>query len=295
MNGSREVTFAVLAATLSLVAIFAPVIFIGGIIGQFFESFAVVVTFGVLVSLVRLAHADADAVLALPAGAEAQGRVYRTLDRFFAGLENAVPRHARLVAAPPLERARARRSLSAFGGLLLQHVGKELAPQQDEGEFLVSMRTPLGSSIQYTEAQAARSRGDREALPGSRNRVGHHRPGPARAGEPGDAVIGAHEAARASASARSSRCSTTSAARLAEMPGARVFPRGFGVVPRPADRAAAVRRHAARICRRWAAHATEIQRAAAGQPGDRAHGHRPAARPAAAGARPDRGPPQRSA
>ncbi|MFZ5472557.1 MAG: efflux RND transporter permease subunit, partial [Pseudomonadota bacterium] len=51
LAGSREVVFAVLAATLSLVSIFAPVIFMGGIIGMFFQSFAVVVTFGVLVSL----------------------------------------------------------------------------------------------------------------------------------------------------------------------------------------------------------------------------------------------------
>ena len=51
VNGANEVVFAVIAATLALVSIFAPVIFMNGIIGQFFRSFAVVVTFGVLVSL----------------------------------------------------------------------------------------------------------------------------------------------------------------------------------------------------------------------------------------------------
>jgi HAE1 family hydrophobic/amphiphilic exporter-1 len=40
-----------MAATLTLVAIFAPVIFMQGIIGRFFEAFAIVVTFGVLASL----------------------------------------------------------------------------------------------------------------------------------------------------------------------------------------------------------------------------------------------------
>ncbi|MBX9705865.1 MAG: efflux RND transporter permease subunit, partial [Gammaproteobacteria bacterium] len=49
--GSNEVVFAVLASSASLVCIFAPVIFMDGIIGMFFKSFAVVVTFGVLVSL----------------------------------------------------------------------------------------------------------------------------------------------------------------------------------------------------------------------------------------------------
>ena len=50
-QGSREVVFAVMAASLTLVAIFAPVVFMQGIIGSFFRSFAVVVTCGVLVSL----------------------------------------------------------------------------------------------------------------------------------------------------------------------------------------------------------------------------------------------------
>ena len=71
VNGSKEVVFAVIAATLSLVSIFAPVIFLSGIIGQFFRSFAVVVTFGVLGLAVRLADADAHALLALPQGRKA--------------------------------------------------------------------------------------------------------------------------------------------------------------------------------------------------------------------------------
>ena len=43
--------FAVLASSLALISIFAPVIYMDGIIGKFFESFAVVVTVGIIVSL----------------------------------------------------------------------------------------------------------------------------------------------------------------------------------------------------------------------------------------------------
>ena len=50
VEGTKQVMFAVLAATLSLVAIFVPVVFMGGMIGRFFSSFSVVVVFGVLVS-----------------------------------------------------------------------------------------------------------------------------------------------------------------------------------------------------------------------------------------------------
>lgn len=151
MNGSREVTFAVLAATLALVAIFAPVIFIGGVIGQFFKSFAVVVTFGVLVSwfvALTLTPMLCSRFLRVQ---KHGGPVHRALDRFFARLDSSY-RWA-------LDRALAHRwkVLGATALVVLSsqyffgQVGKELAPQQDEGRFLVSLRTPLGSSIDYTE------------------------------------------------------------------------------------------------------------------------------------------------
>jgi HAE1 family hydrophobic/amphiphilic exporter-1 len=50
ISGSNEVFFAVLAASLSLVCIFGPVIFMSGLVGKFFQSFAVVTTIGVLAS-----------------------------------------------------------------------------------------------------------------------------------------------------------------------------------------------------------------------------------------------------
>lgn len=151
MNGSREVTFAVLAATLSLVAIFAPVIFIGGVIGQFFKSFAVVVTFGVLVSwFVALTLTPMLCSRFLRVHKHG-GPVHRALDRFFSAMDSGY-RWA-------LDRALAHRwkvlAVTALVVLSSQYffgqVGRELAPQQDEGRFLVSLRTPLGSSIDYTE------------------------------------------------------------------------------------------------------------------------------------------------
>ena len=151
MNGSREVTFAVLAATLSLVAIFAPVIFIGGVIGQFFKSFAVVVTVGVLVSWFVALTLTPMLCSRFIRVHKHDGPVHRALDRFFAGIDSGY-RWA-------LDRALAHRwkvlGVTVLIVLSSQYffaqVGKELAPQQDEGRFLVSLRTPLGSSIEYTE------------------------------------------------------------------------------------------------------------------------------------------------
>ncbi len=153
MNGSREVTFAVLAATLSLVCIFAPVIFIGGIIGQFFKSFAVVVTFGVMVSWFvsqTLTPMLCSRFLKVDDHAK-HGYVHRLLDRWLGALDNAyrylLDKALRFRWSVLLATACVVLSSVYF----FNNVGKELAPQQDDGRFIVAFRAPLGSTITYSE------------------------------------------------------------------------------------------------------------------------------------------------
>jgi hydrophobic/amphiphilic exporter-1 (mainly G- bacteria), HAE1 family len=153
INGSREVTFAVLAATLSLVCIFAPVVFIGGILGQFFKSFAVVVTFGVIVSwfvAMTLTPMLCSRFLKVEEPSK-HGFIHRVLDRGLDGMENIY----RVLLNGAL-----RFRWTVLGVTLVivlssvyffNNVGKELAPQQDEGRFVVALRSPLGSNITYTE------------------------------------------------------------------------------------------------------------------------------------------------
>ena len=87
--GTKEVGFAVLAATFSLVAIFAPVIFMEGIVGRFFVAFAVVVTLGVLVSLfVALTLTPMLCARYLKAEAE-HGPIYRAMEVGFVAMEKA--------------------------------------------------------------------------------------------------------------------------------------------------------------------------------------------------------------
>jgi len=153
VSGSSEVTFAVIAASFSLVAIFAPVVFVSGILGQFLRSFAVVVTFGVLVSLfvsLTLTPMLCSRYLEVT---EKHGKVYWALERFFQAIERFYRRSLDwalqhrvtvLVAA----------ALAFLGAVpLFGTLPRELAPQPDEGRFLVGIRTPLGSSIEYTESK----------------------------------------------------------------------------------------------------------------------------------------------
>lgn len=155
MNGSREVTFAVLAATLSLICIFAPVIFIGGVIGQFFKSFAVVVTCGVVVSwFVSLTLTPMLCSRFLKVETQ-HGRLHHFFDRFFDALDALYRRILNLALHWRWGVMAVVVALVPLSVLLFQNVKKELAPIQDEGRVLIALRAPLGSSIHYTSAKLA--------------------------------------------------------------------------------------------------------------------------------------------
>ncbi|HMV22158.1 MAG TPA: efflux RND transporter permease subunit, partial [Rhodocyclaceae bacterium] len=156
INGANEVFFAVLAATLSLVSIFAPVIFLSGIIGQFFRSFAVVVTFGVMVSLfvsLTLTPMLCSRFLTVREKGHARSGFQAWIARGFERLE-AFYRRALAWALSHRWKVVALTALAvASSAFFFTSVGKTFAPDQDEGRFLVYLRTPLGSSIDYTDSR----------------------------------------------------------------------------------------------------------------------------------------------
>ncbi|NNJ64180.1 MAG: efflux RND transporter permease subunit, partial [Xanthomonadales bacterium] len=156
MAGSRQVVFAVLAATLTLVAIFAPVIFMEGIIGSFFQSFAVVVTVGVLVSLfvsLTLTPALCSRHLGF---SERHGPLYRFIETGFRALDRS---YRRLIAASLRRRwtvVGAAAGIVVLSGLIFSLIDKGFMPEEDEGRFMITVKAPLGSSIEYTESRVAR-------------------------------------------------------------------------------------------------------------------------------------------
>lgn len=151
IHGTSQVVFPVMAATLTLVAIFAPVIFMQGIIGRFFEAFAIVVTFGVLASLfvsLTLTPMLCSRFLKVE---KKHGKLYYLIDRGFQVIDTAYIRlldmalsHRRLVAWITL-------AVVLSSGYFFTHTGSGFMPVQDEGRFMINLKTPLGSSISYTE------------------------------------------------------------------------------------------------------------------------------------------------
>ncbi|WP_054285199.1 efflux RND transporter permease subunit [Gulbenkiania mobilis] len=153
IRGASEVVFAVVAATLSLVAIFLPVIFLTSTVGRLFNTFAVVVSVGVLVSLVVSVTLTPMLCSRFLKAATGHGPLYRWFERQFERLESG---YRRLLAW-----ALARRAAVLGVSLLLVMAGAaiglalkaEFYPQEDESRFMVSVRTPVGSSVAYTDSR----------------------------------------------------------------------------------------------------------------------------------------------
>ena len=165
INGTSEVVFAVLAATLSLVAIFVPVIFMGGIIGRFFESFAVVVVAGVLVSwFVSMTLTPMLCSRFLKVEEHQSGlyhwleRSFRAMERWYGNLLNRALRFRWTVIGVTW--------VIVSGSLwFLVDIGKEFNPEGDESRFMVMVRAPLGTGIdtileQVGEVEAVIARHD---------------------------------------------------------------------------------------------------------------------------------------
>ncbi len=229
VTGSREVTFAVIAASFSLVAIFAPVVFVSGILGQFLRSFAVVVTFGVLVSLfvsLTLTPMLCSRFLEVK---EKHGKLYWALEHFFERLER--------FYKSTLDKALRHRAVVLVGALLVfltaiplfGSLPRELAPQQDEGRFLVGIRTPLGSSIEYTESKLREIEAIAARYPEIVTEFGVI--GMGSAAQVNQATLVARMKPRRERERSQQEVVNLMRRDLAQIAGARAFPRGFGLVP----------------------------------------------------------------
>jgi HAE1 family hydrophobic/amphiphilic exporter-1 len=148
--GAREITFAAMAASIAILAIFLPVVFMQGIIGKFFYQFGVTMSVAVLLSLLEaLTLAPMRCSQYLQIGSTS--KIAQGMDRWMARLKVFYRR--------TLEQALSRR-WSVVGAALLfflvslslgKLIKKEFVPPQDEGRFLVRLQTPVGSSIALTD------------------------------------------------------------------------------------------------------------------------------------------------
>lgn len=151
-EGTKEIAFAALAATLAVCAIFIPVVFMQGIVGKFFLQFGVTLCLAVLLSYVEaVTLAPARCAQLLKVSRDERSRVGRFVDDLFHRLERA---YARLL---PGALARAGwvvaggAALFAIALLVLSRLPKEMVPSQDQGRIMVRIQTAVGSDLASTD------------------------------------------------------------------------------------------------------------------------------------------------
>ncbi len=151
-EGTAEITFAALAATIAVVAIFTPVIFMEGVVGKFFLQFGVTLCVAVLLSyLEAITLAPARCAQMLNTSREGRGKLGRTVDAGFARLEAAY--------RATLHRALSRSGLVLAGAALLFAVSiltlralpSEFVPSQDQSRLMIRVQTAVGSDLLETD------------------------------------------------------------------------------------------------------------------------------------------------
>ena len=135
LNGTGRIALAVLAVTLSVIAVFIPVAFMKGMVGRFFFQFGVTVAVAVAHLLLRLDDAHADDVGAHPSRHGARrSRVGAALERFFTGIERGYRARPGVGARAPRPHSRGRRRRARRDRVLGRFLQFTFIPSQDQGE-----------------------------------------------------------------------------------------------------------------------------------------------------------------
>ncbi|KQQ69693.1 efflux RND transporter permease subunit [Acinetobacter sp. Leaf130] len=157
LEGTKEIGLAVLATTLTIVAVFLPVAFMGGLIGRFFYQFGVTVSTAVLISM--FISFTLDPMLSAH-WKDPVKKKDNWLQRFFDHISNLLDRLSH-VYEKLLKLALRFRFItviiaiaSLFAALgLSKLIGTEFVPTPDKGEIRIQFETPVDASLEYTQAK----------------------------------------------------------------------------------------------------------------------------------------------
>src|SRR6267142_309741 len=177
IEGTRDIGFAVMATTLSLLAVFLPVGFMGGIVGRFMSSFGLTSAFAIAVSLLvsftltpmlaarLIKRSDDEREGALERHTEPadhgskESRFYRPIDRTYTRLLTWSMAHRWAIVVACL--------LVIISIVpLFMFVGKNFLPVDDQAQFELNVRAPEGYTLAATSTLAERIAVDMRKLPG---------------------------------------------------------------------------------------------------------------------------------
>ncbi|MGZ6096427.1 MAG: efflux RND transporter permease subunit, partial [Polyangiales bacterium] len=175
LDGTKEISLSVLATTLTIVAVFLPVAFVKGMVGQFFRQFGITISVATILSL--FVAFTLDPMLS----SRFSGQIHRDpkADKFyvikrpflafFAGMENVyrgmlgwAVTHKAIVGVLAI-------GSLFFMGFIAKLTGSEFVNAEDRGQFIVEVEMPAGTSLEETsrisaEAEADLRKQDKEVL-----------------------------------------------------------------------------------------------------------------------------------
>ncbi len=187
LDGTNEIGLAVLATTLSIVAVFLPIGFMGGIVGKFFHEFGITIVAAVLISMFvsftldpMLSSVWHDPQAEHGSHLSDQRRTFydKTLGRvtmWFDRLTEQLSEAYQWILAWALKH-QVKTVLIALGTFVLAlamlgGVGKEFVPKADFSETQINFYTPVGSSLEVTEMRARQVDAALRAVPEVRHTV----------------------------------------------------------------------------------------------------------------------------
>ncbi|HEU4844878.1 MAG TPA: efflux RND transporter permease subunit [Burkholderiaceae bacterium] len=163
-DGTNEIGLAVMATTFAIVAVFVPVAFMNGIIGRFFLQFGVTVAVAVLVSLFVSFTLDPMLSSVWRDPVQDRFRYVPWLGRLMAWLERGVERLHRaygkvLALALRWRKTTLALALALFVAslALVPMIGGEMFPDTDDGRIYLRFKTPVGSSLEYTDSKVSQA------------------------------------------------------------------------------------------------------------------------------------------
>jgi hydrophobe/amphiphile efflux-1 (HAE1) family protein len=159
-DGTNEIGLAVMATTFAIVAVFIPVAFMKGIIGMFFLQFGITVTVAVLVSLFVSFTLDPMLSSVWRDPIKDRFKYLPWLGRMMHKIEGGIDKLHQWYGKVLALALRWRKSTLALafglfiGSLaLVPMIGGEFAPEVDQGFIQLTFKTPVGSSLEYTDSK----------------------------------------------------------------------------------------------------------------------------------------------
>jgi hydrophobic/amphiphilic exporter-1 (mainly G- bacteria), HAE1 family len=151
LDGSREIVFTIISMTISLAAVFIPVLFMGGILGRLLHEFAVTIMAAVLISgfvSLTLTPMMCSRVLKPHRGEQSHGRVYMAFERGFDAWKHAYEVSLRWTLAHQRPVIFVFLAICLLTGVLFARAPKGFLPSEDSGQLFCFVEGPQDISYQ---------------------------------------------------------------------------------------------------------------------------------------------------